>query len=390
MSLSNQLRDRSRRVMPGGGGTAGSSFFASAEGVRLSTVDGRTLVDFTAACGSLILGSGNEAVERAVKAACERGLYPGLRSEDEVRLAELLVSYIPFLDAVVLSDSGSRAIRSAADIARRITGRKTVLYAGQGRAADLASDAKRIPYNDLAAASAAFSSRKGRIAAVLVEPIASSIGVAEPAAGYLKGLRDLCDAGGAFLVFDERISAFRFGLSDYASFCGVRPDLVCLGGIVGGGFPIGALGGSREALKEAASFAEAGSPAHPAAIAAGVAVLLELERTDPYDRLDLYARRIREELNAFAAENDMDFRVANAGGVFSPFFRKERVVTEADAENCDVGRYGMFARRLLDRGWLVPASRFAPCFVSAAHEDGEIDGFIEACRLTLDEVFETV
>jgi len=376
--------------MPGGGPMGRLPFFTSAEGGRLSTTDGRTLVDFTAAGGSLILGCGNEAIVRAAKAASERGLYPGLRSEDEVKLAELLASFIPFLGMVVFSDSGSRAIRCAADLARRITGRKTVLYAGQNCAADLAADTKKIPYNDLGAAAAAFASRKGRIAALVVEPIASSIGVVEPAAGFLKGLRDLCDAGGALLVFDERISAFRFGLSDYASFCGVRPDLVCLGGIVGGGFSFGAFGGSREALKEAASFAEAGEPAHPTAIAAGVAALLELERTDPYDRLDLYARRIREELNAFAAENGMDFRVANAGGGFSPFFRKERIVTEADAADGDAGRSGMFARRLLDRGWLVPASQFAPCFVSAAHEDGEIDGFIEACRLTLDEVFEAV
>jgi len=212
---------------------AGSSFFTSAEGVRLSTTDGRTLVDFTAAGGSIILGCGNEAVVRAAKAASERGLYPGLRSEDEVKLAELLAAYIPFFDMVSFSGSASRAIGSAADLARRITGRKTALFVGPGRDADLAADKKRIPCNDLSAAAAAFGSRRGRIAAVVVEPVASDIGVVEPAAGFLKGLRDLCDSEGAFLVFDERISAFRFGLSDYGSFCGVRPDLVCLGGIVG-------------------------------------------------------------------------------------------------------------------------------------------------------------
>lgn len=371
-----------------GGGIAGSSFFVSAEGVRLRTAEGGELVDFTAAGGSLILGCGDEDVVRAVKTRAELGLYPGLRSEDGVRLAELLVSFVTFLDRVVLSASESGAVSSAVDLSRTVTGKSSAIFAGRSAKTKPSAGGTRIPYNDLDAAGKVFESLKGTVAAVVVEPISTEMGLAEPSSGFLKGLRDLCDAEGALLVFDERISAFRFGLSDYASFCGIRPDLLCFGGIIGGGFPIGAFGGRREVFKEAEAFAV--EAVHPAALAAGSAVLLKLERTDPYDRLDLYARRIGEELDAFAKESGMDFRVARSGGVFSPFFRREAVATEADADECDVRRYGLFARRLLDRGWLVPASQFTPCFVSAAHEDEDIDGFIEACRLTLDEVFEAL
>lgn len=429
MNTSAHLFERACRVIPGGVNSPVRAFksvggnpvyIAEASGCRMTTVEGRELVDFVNSWGPLILGHADPDVVAAVRDAAGRGTSYGANHEGEVRIAELLTSLIPAMDMVRLVNSGTEATMTALRLARGATGRNKIVKfdgcyhghadyllvsAGSGlltggihSSAGVSDDATRdvfvLPYNDAAAAKELFAARGGEIAAVILEPIAGNMGLVEPLPGFLKVLRDLATAAGALLIFDEVISGFRVGFSAYATFCGIVPDLVCLGKIIGGGLPIGAVGGARAVMEHLAPLGpvyQAGTlSGNPVAVAAGLAVLGKLERTDPYDTLEAGARRIRQALDAYAEEKGYDFHVAQTAGMFTPFFSSGRITNLTEGKLCDTRRYGMFFHRMLDRGWYLPPSQFELCFTSTPMGEAEIDGFIAAARDSLDETFEAV
>ncbi len=429
MSTSAHLFERACKVIPGGVNSPVRAFKAvgghpvyieSAAGCRMKTVDGRELVDFVNSWGPLILGHADPDVVAAVREAAGRGTSYGANHEGEVRMAELLTSLVPAMDMVRLVNSGTEATMTALRLARGFTGRNRIvkfdgcyhghadyllvsagsglLTGGIGSSAGVSDDVVRdvfvLPYNDSAAAEELFAARGGEIAAVIVEPVAGNMGLVEPVPGFLKTLRDLTAASGSLLIFDEVITGFRTGLSAYATFCGIAPDLLCLGKIIGGGLPIGAVGGAKRIMEKLAPLGpvyQAGTlSGNPVAVAAGIAVIEKLGRTDPYGRLEACARRIEESLNRFAEEKGFDFHIARTAGMFTPFFRKKRIVNLADGRECDTARYGVFFRGMLDRGWYLPPSQYELCFTSAAMGDREIDGFIAAAEESLAEACESV
>src|SRR5262245_51934239 len=325
MPSSESLFEAAQRVIPGGvnspvrafRGVGGSPFFvARAEGARITDEDGRAYVDFLGSWGPLILGHAPPSVVEALAETARKGTSYGAPTGQEVELAERITRAVPSMEMVRLVSSGTEAAMSAIRLARGATGRDLIIKfdgcyhghadsllvkAGSGGAtfgipdsagvpAALAALTLALPFNDLPAVRRAFETRRGEVAAVLVEPVAGNMGVIPPAPGFLAGLRDLCTREGTLLVFDEVITGFRVAYGGAQALYSVRPDLTCLGKIIGGGLPVGAYGGRRDLMSQIAplgSVYQAGTlSGNPLAVAAGLATLRRPAARTLYDRLE--------------------------------------------------------------------------------------------------------
>ena len=337
MTRSEELFERARRVIPGGvnspvrafGGVGGTPvFIARGEGAWIEDVDGRRYVDLVQSWGALLFGHARHEIVEAASRAAARGTSFGAPTEAEVELAERIGAAMPSIEMLRLVSSGTEAAMSAVRLARGATGRSVVVKfdgcyhghsdallasAGSGLAtfslpgsegvtAGAVADTLILPYNDLDALRAAFAARGEMIACTLVEPVAANMGVIAPEPGFLPELRDLCDASGALLVFDEVITGFRLGPGGAQGLYGVRPDLTVLGKIVGGGLPLAAFGGRADVMERLAPVGgvyQAGTlSGNPVAVAAGLAALDLIDREPPYERLEAIASRLADELSA--------------------------------------------------------------------------------------------
>jgi glutamate-1-semialdehyde 2,1-aminomutase len=415
---SHELFARAQRVIPGGVNSPVRSFaavggdpiyVASGQGSRIRTVEGRELIDFCCSWGPLILGHAHPEVVAAACAAVERGSSFGINTALEVEFAELLCAQLPGIDQIRMLSSGTEAVMTALRLARGFTGRRRIvkfagcyhghsdhLLAGAGSGlltgAIANSDGVSIPegelllpaYNDCAALSELVEACGDEIAAVIVEPIAGNMGLVMPDPGFLEHLRRETERCGALLIFDEVITGFRFGSGSYGGLAGVEPDLCCLGKIVGGGFPLAALGGRREIMAKLAPLGrvyQAGTlSGNPVALAAGMKTVEILIRDNPYPRLDELGARLAEDVNSFAAQRGLDFHLARHGGVFTPFFRRGPVRNLADAQASDTAAFARLFRGLLERGFYIPPSQFELGFISAAHSDAELRDFAAALK----------
>ena len=309
---SERLFQAASKLMPGGvnspvraWGAVGLSprLIARGEGARIYDVDGNAYLDYVGSWGPLILGHAHPRVVAAVQEAAARGTSFGASTPGEVELAEMLVEAVPGLEMVRLVSSGTEACMSALRLARGATGRARVIkfdgcYHGHadsflvaagsgvltqgipgspGVPAEIAGLTISLPYNDLDAVARTLGQYPGEVAAIFVEPVAGNMGVVPPQAGFLEGLRRLCDAEGCLLVFDEVITGFRVGWGGAQVLYGIRPDLTCLGKIMGGGLPVGAYGGRRDLMAQMAPSGpiyQAGTlSGNPVAVAAGLATL---------------------------------------------------------------------------------------------------------------------
>src|SRR5256885_3327416 len=330
-SRSESLFGRAQRVLPGGvnspvrafRGVGGTPFFVrSAEGSRITDVDGRSYIDFLGSWGPLILGHAAPAVIEAVGEALAAGASYGAATPGEVELADLIVSAVPSMEMVRLVSSGTEAAMSAIRLARGATGRDLIIKfegcyhghadsllvkAGSGGATFGVPDSLGVPealarmtltapFNDLGAVERLMAARGGEVAVLIVEPVAGNMGVVPPATGFLEGLRRLCDRDGALLLFDEVITGFRLGYGGAQARYGVRPDLTCLGKIIGGGLPVGAYGGPRAIMEHVAPLGgvyQAGTlSGNPLAVAAGITTLRALEDRKVYGRPDALGARL--------------------------------------------------------------------------------------------------
>jgi len=409
---SAELFARALRCIPGGvnspvrawSAVGGSPrFVASAAGSRITDVDGRDYIDYVGSWGPMILGHAPAVVLAAIEASLQSGTSFGAPTEGEVRLAEALVRNVPSIERVRLVSSGTEATMSALRLARAFTDRPEIVKfagcyhghadgllvrAGSGATTLGVPDSPGVPdevagltqlatYNDLESVGRVLSDRT---AAVIVEPVAGNMGVVPPATDFLAGLRRLCDESGALLVFDEVISGFRIGLGGYQGLCGITPDLTCLGKIIGGGMPVGAYGGRADIMERIAPAGpvyQAGTlSGNPLAVAAGLAAIEELERTDPYAGLDDRAARL--ERGVVAALDGEKACVQRVGSLMTLFFGVERVGGYDDALRADTGRHARFFRAALDEGVWLPPSQFEVWFVSTAHGDDDIDRTIAA------------
>lgn len=388
-------------------------FVARGEGPRIWDVEGRAYIDFVCSWGPLILGHAPRQVVEAVAEAASRGASYGAPTAQEVELAELITRAVPSIEMLRLVNSGTEAAMSAIRLARAATGRDAIVKfegcyhghadsllvkAGSGGAtfsipdslgvpASLAALTVSVAFNDLEAARRVMEARGREVAAIIVEPVAGNMGVVPPVPGFLPGLRSLCDRHGALLIFDEVITGFRVGYGGAQALYAVRPDLTCLGKIIGGGLPVGAYGGRRDLMAQVAPLGkvyQAGTlSGNPLAVAAGLATLGALADAAVYARLEALGRRLQAGLEAAAGDVGVPLTVNRVGSMLTAFFIGEAVTDFASAKRSDTARYAKFFHGMLERGVFLAASQYEAAFVSLAHTEADLEAAAQAAREAL-------
>jgi glutamate-1-semialdehyde 2,1-aminomutase len=403
------------RAFKGVGGTP--IFFESALGSTLIDVDGNRYIDFVGAWGPMILGHGNAKVRAAIVKQIDRALAFGAPTELEVELAEKVIGMVPSIEKIRMVNSGTEATMSAIRLARGYTGRDIVVkFAGcyhghadsllvkagsglltlgipnsPGVPADTAKYTLNVPFNDIQALKTVFAEYGDRTACVIVEPVAGNMGCIAPQPGFLELLRELTLRHGSLLIFDEVMTGFRVARGGAQSLFGITPDLTTLGKIIGGGLPVGAFGGRRDIMSQIAPEGpvyQAGTlSGSPLAMAAGLAMLNEIDNQNFYDRLEAVTRNLAAGLSAAARRHNVPVVVNFVCGMFSMFFTSQAEVRNLDdVVSCDIDRFNRFFHAMLSRGIYLAPSAFEAGFVSAAHGDAEIAATVQAADNALAEI----
>ncbi|HMC76566.1 MAG TPA: glutamate-1-semialdehyde 2,1-aminomutase [Vicinamibacterales bacterium] len=421
---SERLFAAAQRILPGGvdspvrafksvGGTP--IFVARASGARLEDVDGNTYIDYVMSWGPLIHGHAPKALLKAIGAAAARGTSFGAPTELETRLAQRVATLMPSMERVRFVSSGTEAAMSAIRVARAATKRDKIVkfegcyhghadaflvQAGSGALtlgvptspgvpAAVAADTILARYNDLASVTAAVDASRNQVAAIVVEPIAGNMGVVPPADGFLRGLRDICDRHGILLIFDEVISGFRAAAGGAQQVFGVRPDLTCLGKIIGGGLPVGAYGGRADVMElvaPAGPVYQAGTlSGNPLAMTAGLWSLTELS-PKLYRHLAKLGAQLAAGFADAARAAGVPMQVNAFGSLVTPFFTSGPVRDLQSALASDTAAYGRFFNGMLARGVYPPPSQFEAWFLSGAHSERDVARTIKAARETLAEI----
>ncbi|PYR80209.1 MAG: glutamate-1-semialdehyde-2,1-aminomutase [Acidobacteria bacterium] len=390
-------------------------FVTKASGSTLEDADGNRYVDYVMSWGPLIHGHAPGGLIKAINATARRGTSFGAPSPLENRLGELVRRLVPSMERVRFVSSGTEATMSAVRVARAFTGRDRIVkfegcYHGHGDAflvkagsgattlgiptspgvpAAVAADTLNARYNDIESVVALFDAHPGKVAAVIVEPIAGNMGVVSPAEGFLDGLRDLCTRHGSVLIFDEVISGFRASAGGAQRLFGITPDMTCLGKIIGGGLPVGAYGGRAnimEMVAPAGPVYQAGTlSGNPIAMTAGI---WALERLSPklYKDMARRATILAGGLADAARAANVPLQVNAFGSVLTPFFTASPVRDYTSALASNTSAYATFFRGMLNRGIYPPPSQFEAWFLSAAHTDRDVKKTIEAAKGAMKEV----
>lgn len=385
-------------------------FVERAEGPYIFDVDGHRYVDLVGSWGSAIVGHAHPVVIEAVQHAAEKGLSFGACCASEAELAEIIVAAFPAVELVRFVNSGTEATMSAIRLARAAVGRSKIVKflgcyhghvdallvaAGSGAATFGVPDSAGVPasfiestllapYNDLTAVERLMNKRGSDVAAVLVEPIAGNMGFVEPADGFLEGLRSLCDRHGSLLIFDEVMTGFRVAWGGYQRICGVRPDLTCLGKVIGGGMPVAAYAGPRSLMEQVSPLGpvyQAGTlSGNPLGMAAGIATLRLCQTDGFYGSLASEARRLAEGLAVAGGDAGIALTTGCCGGMFGMALSDRSVRNFDDARACNHKLYARFFHAMLDRGVWLPPSGYEAMFVSSAHDEEAVDRVLDAAR----------
>jgi glutamate-1-semialdehyde 2,1-aminomutase len=383
-------------------------FIDHASGSRIYDIDGNELIDYVCSWGPLVLGHSHPQVIEAVCSAAHKGTSFGAPCEKEIELARLICDAIPSIEEVRMVNSGTEATMSAIRLARAFTGRDKIikfegcyhghadsflikagsglLTAGEpnspGIPADFAAHTLVARYNDAESVKQLFDRFGPDIAAVIVEPVAGNMGLVLPEADFLTTLRSITSSNGSLLIFDEVITGFRLTYGGFLNIAGISPDLTTLGKIIGGGLPVGAYGGRREIMERVSpqgNVYQAGTlSGNPLAMAAGISTLRILEDHDWYDRMEVLTRLLTGKIKLVLEEHELYCAINSIGSMFSVFFTSQPVVDYDSVMSCDTGFYARFYRELLQQGVYFPPSQFEVCFLSCAHELGDIDYTVEA------------
>jgi glutamate-1-semialdehyde 2,1-aminomutase len=423
-SRSKKLFAEASRILPGGvdspvrafksvGGTP--IFIKKASGSTIEDVDGNRYIDYVMSWGPLIHGHAPRGLVKAISVTAKRGTSFGAPSPLENQLGELVRQLVPSMERVRFVSSGTEATMSAVRVARAFSGRDRIVkfegcYHGHGDAflvkagsgattlgiptspgvpAAVAADTLNARYNDLASVAALCDEHKGKIAALIVEPIAGNMGLVPPSEGFLTGLRDLCTRHGIVLIFDEVISGFRASAGGAQELFGVRPDLTCLGKIIGGGLPVGAYGGRADIMElvaPAGAVYQAGTlSGNPIAMTAGI---WALERLSPklYKELARRGSMLAAGLADAARSAKVPLQVNAFGSLLTPFFTAAPVRDYSSALGANTSAYATFFRGMLTRGVYPPPSQFEAWFLSAAHSDHDLKRTIAAAKGAMKDV----
>lgn len=419
IARSEELYKAAQRVIPGGVNSPVRAFRAvggvprfieRAEGPYLFDADGNRYVDYVLSWGPLILGHAHPDVVEAICQQASRGTSYGAPTAWETELAEQIVTAMPAVEIVRFVNSGTEATMSALRLARAATGRHMIVKfdgcyhghadlllckAGSGVATlglpdspgvppATVADTLTAPFNDLPAVEALMQAYDNQIAAIIVEPVAGNMGVIPPEPGFLEGLRRLCDAHGTLLIFDEVMTGFRVHPGGAQALYGVKPDLTCLGKVIGGGLPVGAYGGQADLMKSMApvgSVYQAGTlSGNPLAMRAGIVTLRVLAQPGVWEDLETKTARMCEGLGQAAAAAGVPYFQTRVGTMFCGFFSPGPVTNYATASQSDTGTYGRFFHAMLEQGVYLAPSQFEAGFLSKAHDEAAIDHTIAAAE----------
>jgi glutamate-1-semialdehyde 2,1-aminomutase len=418
---SAKLFDAASRILPGGVDSpvrafksvgATPLFVTRGKGARLEDADGNIYIDFVMSWGPLIHGHAPKGLLKALAATAARGTSFGAPTELETRLAQRVAMLMPSMERVRFVSSGTEAAMSAVRVARAATKRDKIVkfegcYHGHadwflvaagsgaltlgvpnspGVPAAAAAETLLAKYNDLASVEALFTQHRDQIAVVIVEPIAGNIGVVPPRDGFLTGLRELTSRHGALLIFDEVISGFRAAAGGAQQIFGIKPDLTCLGKIIGGGLPVGAYGGRADLMSlvaPAGPVYQAGTlSGNPLAMTAGLWSLAELS-PKLYKHLAKLGGRLAAGFADAARDAGVAMQVNAFGSLVTPFFTSQPVRDLQSALTADTARYAAFFKGMLARGIYPPPSQFEAWFLSGAHTERDIDNTVKAARAAL-------
>ncbi|MGE4348756.1 MAG: glutamate-1-semialdehyde 2,1-aminomutase [Candidatus Berkiella sp.] len=418
MSYSQTLFEKAKTVIPGGvnspvrsfkGVNSTPIFFSKANGAHLYDVDGKSYIDFIGSWGPMILGHQHPAVLESVRSTLQDCMSFGAPCPQEVELANLICALIPSIEKVRMVSSGTEATMTAIRLARGYTGRDKIIkfegcYHGHndsllvkagsgaltlgqpsspGIPSSLTKHTLNLPFNDKEKLYEVFSQNGENIAAVIIEPIAGNVGCIPADTEFLMALRKLCDAYGAVLIFDEVITGFRVGLTGAQGHYNITPDLTTLGKIIGGGMPVGAVGGKAAIMDHLAPIGpvyQAGTlSGNPVAMSAGIATLTQLQQPDFYKHLQEKTEFFVNALSTQAKEYDIPLVINAVTGIFSLFFSKEAKVNSFEqAMTTNVTQFQHVYHVLLEKGVYLGPSAYECAFLSSAHDQTVLDEALSA------------
>jgi glutamate-1-semialdehyde 2,1-aminomutase len=426
MTKSSNLFEQAQKVIPGGvnspvrafKGVGGTPLFVSrAAGSEVFDTEGKSYIDYVGSWGPMILGHAHPEVISTVIEAAQNGLSFGAPTEVETQMAEKISQLVPSIEQVRMVSSGTEATMSAIRLARGYTGREKIVkfegcYHGHsdsllvkagsgaltlgvpsspGVPASLAEQTLTLPYNDIEAVKAFFAENGREIACLIVEPVAGNMNCIPPQPGFLKALRDCCDASGTVLIFDEVMTGFRVALGGAQALYNITPDLTTLGKVIGGGMPVGAFGGKKEImdyLAPAGPVYQAGTlSGNPVAMAAGLKTLELISEPTFYEQLSEKVSYLTTGLQRAADEAGIPFTTNSVGGMFGLFFTAQETVSNFEqVMQCDQERFNRFFHGILDNGVYLAPSAFEAGFVSAAHTTEQLDQTIEVAKKLFKEL----
>jgi glutamate-1-semialdehyde 2,1-aminomutase len=414
---SHKLFERAQLHIPGGVNSpvrackaVGSEpiFMHRADGPYMYDVDGNRYIDYVGSWGPMILGHRHPRVLNAMEDALQLGTSFGAPCKAEVEIAELICQMIPSIEMVRMVNSGTEACMSAVRLARAFTKKQMVLKfdgcyhghadsflvkAGSGLATlgiasspgvpeELSKLTLSIAFNDIDALSKVFAEHGKELACVILEPVVGNAGLILPEDGFLEKIRELCTANGVILIFDEVMTGFRVAPGGAQAFYKIKPDLTCLGKVIGGGLPVGAYGGRKDLMELIApqgTVYQAGTlSGNPLAMCAGIAQLKTLQQTHAHEDIVRNTDRLAEGLREIAKKGTVPMQVASVPGMLAVFFTKSKVKNFADAQTCDTEFFGKIWRSLVERGIYWPPSQFEAAFISSVHSKNDIDATISA------------
>jgi len=419
------LFNKAKRIIPGGVNSpvrafkaVGGSplFIQSAKGSKIYDVDGNEYIDYVLSWGPMILGHTHPVVIKALQRACEKGTSYGAPTPLEIELAEMILKAYPSMDIVRMVNSGTEATMSAIRVARGFTGRDKVIKfegcyhghadgllvkAGSGAATfgvpdslgvpkDYARNTITLPYNDLKAVRTVLEKNAKNIACIIIEPVVGNIGCVLPKPGFLEGVRKLTKKYGAILIFDEVMTGFRVSYGGAQKAFKIKPDMTCLGKVIGGGLPVGAFGGRKDIMKMVAPEGpvyQAGTlSGNPLAMTAGIETLKILSRPENYKKLLSKSAALEDALKDAAKRAGIKTRFYRAGTMFCTYFTDTEVVDYSTAKKADAQKFAKFFRKMIDNGINLAPSQFEAGFMSLAHSTADINKTARAAYEAFKEI----
>lgn len=427
MTKSKELFERAKKVIPGGVnspvrafGSVGSEpiFIDRGHGARVIDVDGNEYIDFICSWGPLIFGHSNEELVSGIEEVVMKGTSFGVPTEIEVRMAELITEAIPSMDMVRMVNSGTEATMSAIRLARAYTKKNKFIkfegcYHGHsdsllvksgsgtltfsvptslGVPDEVIKDTLVARYNDLDSVRSLYEEHKDQIAAIILEPVAGNMGVVAPSEDFMKGLREITNETDSLLIYDEVITGFRVAYGGAQELFGITPDITCFGKIIGGGLPVGAYGGRREIMELISPLGgvyQAGTlSGNPLAMYMGYKTLTKLrDNREVYTDMENKAIYMEEAINKIIDKLDAPLTLTRFKGMLCLFFLKGQILSYDDVKGADTEKYGLFFRRMLEEGVLLPPAQFEGLFLSSSHTMADIDFAIGKIDKVLSEIY---